>query len=302
MENFKLKNSLFLLLTAAIWGFAFVAQSVGMNYIGPFSFNFLRNIIGGFVLIPCIWVNRQLKGNNKNNIMENVMEEDKNDLKTLVTGGICCGILLFLASNSQQIGIQYTSVGKAGFITALYIIIVPILGLFLNKKCGFLVWLSVIIALAGFYLLSVKDGFRLEKADSYLLVSAVLFSIHILVIDYFSPKTDGVRMSCIQFFVCGILSGIVMLFTENLSMKNIFEAWLPVLYAGVLSCGVAYTLQIVGQRDFNPTIASLILSLESVFSVIAGWIILNQELNSRELTGCGLIFCAIILAQIPMKK
>lgn len=298
MEKLKFKNSILLLLTAAIWGAAFVAQSVGMEYIGPFTFNFVRNIIGGVVLIPCIWLMNRIKGNNR----EEENEEKKQDLKTLLIGGVCCGAALFLASNSQQIGIQYTTVGKAGFITALYIVIVPILGIFLKKKCGFLVWISVFVALLGFYLLSVKDGFRLEIADMYLLASAFLFSIHILVIDYFSPKVDGVKMSCIQFFVCGILSGVVMLFTEEFHVRDILAAWMPVLYAGVLSCGVAYTLQIIGQKDYNPTIASLILSLESVFSVIAGWIILGQALSKRELMGCVLIFCGIIMAQVPVGK
>ena len=285
-------------MTAIIWGVAFVAQSVGMEYIGPFTFNFVRNIIGGFVLIPCIWFLNKWK--EKEGIEENT--EQKQDKKTLLIGGICCGTALCLASNLQQIGIQYTTVGKAGFITALYIVIVPVMGIFLKKKCGIQIWISVLIALAGFYLLSVKDGFKLEAADTYLLCSAVLFSVHILIIDYFSPKVDGVKMSCIQFFVCGILSGVMMLLTETPSMQNIFAAWMPILYAGVLSCGVAYTLQIVGQKDFNPTIASLILSLESVFSALAGWVILNQALSERELLGCVLIFCAIIMAQIPIRR
>ena len=295
MNKIHFKNPVLLLITAIIWGIAFVAQSVGMDYIGPFTFNFVRNIIGGLVLIPCIWFLNKLK--TKENPV--AKEENKQDRKTLLIGGICCGIALCLASNMQQIGIQYTTVGKAGFITALYIIIVPIMGIALKKKYGIQVWISVVIALAGFYLLSIKEGFRLEATDAYHLCSAVLFSIHILVIDYFSPKTDGVKMSCIQFFVCGILSGVVMLFVENPSLANIFAAWIPILYAGVLSCGVAYTLQIVGQKNFNPTIASLILSLESVFSALAGWMILKQALTGREILGCVLIFCAIILAQIP---
>ena len=295
MNKINWKNPVLLLITAMIWGVAFVAQSVGMDYIGPFTFNCVRNIIGGVVLIPCIWFLNKWK--EKDSPKED--KEKIEDKKTLLIGGICCGIALCLASNMQQIGIQYTTVGKAGFITALYIVIVPIIGVFLKKKCGMQVWIGVAVALAGFYLLSVKEGFKLEAADTYLLCSAVLFSIHILVIDYFSPKTDGVKMSCIQFFVCGILSGVVMLFRETPSMESIFEAWIPILYAGILSCGVAYTLQIVGQKDFNPTIASLILSLESVFSVLAGWIILKQALTGREIAGCILIFCAIILAQIP---
>ncbi len=302
MRKVNWKNSFMLLVTAAIWGAAFVAQSVGMEYIGPFTFNCVRNIIGGLVLIPCIWFLDKWK--EKENESKAKLEEgkDSGDRKILLTGGTCCGIALFLASNMQQIGIQYTTVGKAGFITALYIVIVPILGICLKKKCNVQIWIGVIIAIMGFYLLSIKDGFRLEIADTYLLCSAVLFSVHILVIDYFSPRTDGVKMSCIQFFVCGILSGVVMFLVETPDLRSIFAAWMPVLYAGVLSCGVAYTLQIVGQKDFHPTIASLILSLESVFSVLAGWIILEQALTRRELLGCILIFCAIVLAQIPIKR
>lgn len=293
MNKSKFKNIFMLLLTAIIWGSAFVAQSVGMEYIGPFTFNSVRSILGGIVLIPCIAFLNRIKSATK---------QDNNDNKVLVKGGICCGVVLFLASSAQQIGIQYTSVGKAGFITALYIVMVPIAGLFLKKKCSRLVWAAVAIALAGFYLLSVTDGFALEAADMYLLVSSFLFTIHILVIDYFAPKTDGVKMSCIQFFVCGILAGIVMFIMEKPDISNILAAWKPIGYAGVFSCGVAYTLQIVGQKNFNPTVASLILSLESVFSVLAGWLLLNQEMSKRELAGCVLIFAAIVMAQVPVGK
>lgn len=292
-----------LLITAAIWGFAFVAQSVSMDYIGCFTFNCARNLIGGLVLIPCIFLLNRINGKEKEpGTGQKGEDEKKQERKTLILGGICCGVFLCLASNLQQMGIQYTTVGKAGFITTLYIVIVPILGLFFQKKCGVQIWVSVLIAMAGFYLLSVKEGFRLEQADTYLLISALLFSFHILVIDYFSPKVDCVKMSCIQFFVCGLLSGIVMLFTEQPTLTSLLDARVPVLYAGVLSCGVAYTLQIVGQKDFNPTVASLILSLESVFSVLAGWLLLDQVLSERELAGCLLIFCAVILAQIPIRQ
>lgn len=302
-----------LLATALIWGVAFVAQSEGMKYIGPFTFNCVRSILGGCVLIPCIWFldKWKVKGGegkgaaataSKATAIESKTQKQA-DRKRLLLGGVCCGVVLFLASNMQQLGVQYAStVGKAGFITALYIVIVPVLGIFLKKKCGIRIWLGVAIALVGFYLLSVKEGFGLEAADAYLLAGALLFSVHILVIDYFSPKVDGVKMSCIQFFVCGILSGVVMIVTETPAIAQVMAAWLPILYAGVMSCGVAYTLQVVGQKDFNPTIASLILSLESVFSALAGWVILQQALSRRELLGCGMIFCAIILAQLPGKK
>lgn len=295
MKNFNWKNPTMLLLAAFIWGSAFVAQSVGMDYVEPITFNCARSIVGGVVLIPCIYLLGKLKSPEER-------EAAQMDQKTLLIGGISCGVILFLASNAQQIGIQYTSVGKAGFITALYIVIVPILGIFLKRRCGWKIWLSVLIALVGFYLLCMIGGFSLERGDIWLLLCAFLFSFHILVIDHFSPLVDGVKMSCIQFFTCGILSGIVMFLAETPNMANILAAWGPVLYAGVLSSGVAYTLQIVGQKNYNPTVATLLLSLESVFSVLTGWAVLHQKLSARELWGCVLIFIAVILAQLPDKK
>lgn len=217
-------------------------------------------------------------------------------------GGIACGICLCLASNFQQFGIKYTTVGKAGFITACYIVIVPIIGLFLKKKCSPFIWAAVIMALIGLYLLCITDDFSIGKGDILVLICAVLFSLHILVIDYFSPMVDGVKMSCIQFLVCGILSGIPALIFEHPQMSSILAAWQPVLYAGIMSCGVAYTLQIVGQKNMNPTVASLILSLESCISVLAGWFLLGQKLSTKEILGCFIMFAAIILAQLPQKE
>ena len=207
-----------------------------------------------------------------------------------------------LASNFQQFGIKYTTVGKAGFITACYIVLVPILGLFLKKKCSPFIWLAVAMSVAGLYLLCITDGFSIGKGDILVLICAVLFSFHILVIDYYSPKVDGVKLSCIQFLVCGILSGIPALIFEKPEMCAVLTAWQPILYAGVMSCGVAYTLQIIGQKNMNPTVASLILSLESCISVLAGWVILGQQLSAREITGCVIMFAAIILAQLPQKE
>ena len=221
--------------------------------------------------------------------------------KRLLLGGICCGVALVTGSTLQQFGIMYTTVGKAGFITAFYIIIVPILGLLLGKKCGLSVWISVVIALAGLYFLCITDGFSIGKGDIYVFLGAIAFSIHILVIDYFTQFNDGVKMSCIQFFVCGILCFVPMMLFEHPEISMILLAWKPILYAGVMSCGVAYTLQIVGQKNMNPTVASLILSLESVTSVIAGFLVLHQNLSHRELIGCGLMFIAIVLAQLPQK-
>ena len=292
MKKEQIKGSLLLFLAAIIWGVAFVAQSVGMDYVGPFTFNCVRTLIGGIVLIPCIVFLNRGKVKKKTNFTEK---------KRLLLGGICCGIALATGSTLQQFGIMYTTVGKAGFITAFYIIIVPILGLFLGKKCGLSVWISVVIALAGLYFLCIMDGFSIGKGDIYVFLGAIAFSSHILVIDHFTQFNDGVKMSCIQFFVCGILCFVPMMLFEHPEISVILLAWKPILYAGVMSCGVAYTLQIVGQKNMNPTVASLILSLESVTSVIAGFLVLHQNLSHRELIGCGLMFIAIVLAQLPQK-
>ena len=304
MRNSSWKSPLMLFLTAVIWGIAFVAQSVGMEYVGAFTFNFIRCIIGGFVLIPCIFLLDKLRGRKKSentSVQDSTADEEK-ARRILLIGGLCCGVILFVASNLQQLGIQYTSAGKAGFITAMYIVLVPIMGIFLRKTIGINIGISVFLAVAGLYLLCITEGFSIGRGDILELLCALVFSIHILVIDYFSPKVDGVRMSCIQFFVCGLLSGICMLILETPTLQAIMQAWLPILYAGVMSCGVAYTLQILGQKGMNPTVASLILSLESVVSVIAGWILLGQNLSRRELAGCVLMFVAIVLAQLPKKE
>ena len=230
-------NNLILLIIALIWGAAFVAQSAGMDYIGPFTFNSARSILGGIVLIPVIYV---LDKKRKEEISQG--KEVIQNKKTLIIGGICCGFFLMLGSSLQQIGIQYTTAGKAGFITAFYIIIVPILGLLLGKKCGLSVWISVMIALIGLYFLCITDGFSIGKGDSYVFLGALAFTIHILVIDYFTQFNDGVKMSCIQFFSCGIICFIPMILFEHPEISTILLAWKPILYAGVLSCGVGYTL------------------------------------------------------------
>lgn len=290
----QIKSSLILLLTATIWGVAFVAQSVGMEYIGPFTFNAIRCVLGGLALIPVILVLKKKKETGAEN-------QEKEDKKTLWAGGIACGVILCIASNLQQFGIMEASVGKSGFFTALYIVMIPVIGIFIGKRPGIKLWFCVALAVVGMYLLCMKDGsFTIERADIMLLLCALAFSFHILVVDYFSPKVDGVKMSCIQFFVCGVLSAVGMLFTETPDISNIQAALLPLLYAGLLSCGVGYTLQIVGQKGINPVIASLIMSLESVISALAGWVILGQVLSPKEILGCVLMFVAIIITQIPI--
>ena len=296
MKKVSWRSSLLLFLTALIWGVAFVAQSVGMDYVGGFTFNFARCMIGGVALLPCIW----LFGRGKEE--ERERKNRKEERKMLAAGGVCCGAALFLASNLQQFGIKYTTVGKAGFITALYIVLVPVLGLFLKKRVQGKVWISVALAVGGLYLLCMTEGFSLSQGDFLVLLGALAFAVHILVIDYFSPKADGVKMSCIQFFSCGVLSGIAMLIFEKPSLAAMLQAWMPILYAGIFSCGVGYTLQILGQKGMDPTVASLILSLESVVSVLAGWALLGETLSLRELSGCGLMFLAILLAQLPGRE
>lgn len=296
MNQFPAKNLFLLFLTAFIWGTAFVAQSVGMDHIGPFTFNAVRSLVGGLALIPVILVfnrrkspaRRQTEGANR---------------KVLLLGGVCCGLALGVASCLQQVGMQYTTVGKAGFLTALYIVIVPILGLFFRRKAGAKLWVSVAIAIVGLYLLCMSGSLRLQLGDFLVLLCALAFSVHIMVIDHFTTQMDGVQMSCIQFFVAAAFSAVCMLFTEGVPDPGaVAISWVPILYAGVLSSGVGYTLQIVGQKGVNPTAASLVLSLESVISVLAGWVILGQSMSPREILGCVLMFCAILLAQLPDRK
>ena len=297
MKHAKARSNGMLILTALIWGVAFVAQSVG-THIGSFTFNAVRNLIGCIVLLPCIFLLDRI-GGRKQEETNQLPEEKKKSSRKLLLGGICCGTALAVASSLQQFGLVYTTVGKAGFITALYIVIVPILGIFFRKRVSLLVWLSVLMAVAGMYLLCITEGFSIGTGDLLVLASAFCFSIHILVIDYFARFVDGVRMSCIQFLTCGVLCAIPALIWEQPQVSDIISAWLPILYAGVLSCGVAYTLQIVAQKHTSPVVASLLLSLESVFAVLAGWIILGEQLSPRELIGCALVFCAILLAQLP---
>ncbi len=295
-KKIVIRQSLLLLFAAAIWGTAFVAQSVGNEYVETFTFNCIRNLIGSIVLLPVILFLRKREFKNKDIPVKSQIAS----CKMLWFGGVCCGVVLFVASNLQQYAIGFTSVGKAGFITALYIVIVPILGMILKKPAGTKIWFSVLLSVAGLYLLCMKEKFGMGKGEWLLLLGSVLFAVHILVIDYFVTFNNGVKMACIQFLTCGILSGIFMLLLEKPSWSAICSAAIPILYAGIMSCGVAYTLQIVGQKGMNPTICSLLLSMESVFSVLAGFLILGQALSIRELIGCMIMFVAIILAQLSV--
>ena len=311
VKTHKLRNTFFLFLTAMIWGAAFVAQSVSMDYIGPFTFICLRSVIGGLFLIPVIIVLDGIRKKSQNESAdvvnsENILHietEEKQRLswknKQLIEGGIVCGIFLFFANCFQQTGIQYTTVGKAGFITTFYIIIVPLIGLFFKKYCGILTWISVVIALAGLYFLCITQKLTIQRGDALILCCSVLYAGQILAIDHYNPFVDGVKMSCIQFLTGGILGAICMFLFESPNMAMILNAAGPILYTGIMSTGVGYTLQIVGQKGLNPTVAALILSLESVFSALSGYVFLHQVLTTRELIGCVLMFIAIVLAQLP---
>ncbi|MCI5585005.1 MAG: DMT family transporter [Lachnospiraceae bacterium] len=294
MKKSEVKSSLLLLLTAFIWGVAFVAQSMGLDYVEAMTFNGCRFLLGGTVLLPVIYFRkkRQLKQAPDEG-------QKRKQRKITLVGGICCGLALCTASCLQQYGIQYTTVGKTGFITALYIVIVPILGIFLKKKISPLVWAGAVLAVAGFYFLCITENSGINKGDILVFFCAVLFSFHIMIIDYFAPKADGVQLSCVQFYVSGIICMVAAFLLETPSMQEIMAGAIPILYAGIFSCGVAYTLQIVGQARVNPTVASMILSLESVISVLAGWVILQETLTGRQIVGCILVFGAVILAQLP---
>jgi len=299
-------NSLLLMLTALIWGAAFVSQKAGMDYVGPFTYNGTRSLLGGAVLLPVIPLLDRLRSRGG-------VPYAPGARRDIVLGGVLCGLVLFAASMLQQYGILLqdpaVNVGKAGFITALYTVIVPVLGLFLKRRSPALVWAGVVIALAGFFCLSLMDGLLagqglgLGLSDLLLLLCAVGFSAHILVIDRFSPLADGVRMSCIQFFVCGALCLPFMLFMEKPAVSDILACWLPIGYAGIMSCGVAYTLQIVAQNGVHPAVASLLLSLESVFSVLAGFVLMQgSSLSKWEWLGCALVFTAVVPVELAPQR
>ena len=284
MKHRKLVSSLMLIVAALIWGTAFVAQRKGMEYAGPLAFNGVRTLIGSLVLLPVALIFRPAKAAN---------------LRKTLLAGLLCGLCLFMATNLQQIGLTSTEAGKAGFITTFYIILVPVLGLFLRKKTGAVTWLAVAVALGGLFFLCVKPGeVRIAPGDLLVLGCAFFFAVQILVIDFFVQEVDGVLLSCVQFAVDGVLSLIAAFLFEKPDFPALFRGWIPLLYTGILSCGVAYTLQILGQKNLHPTVASLLMSLESAFAVLGGWLILHERLTRRELLGCALMLAAVLLVQL----
>ncbi len=297
MNKTKLKGNLILLLTAIIWGISFVSQSVGMEYIEPNTFNGIRTWLGCAVLIPFILIRERGKSIQ-------VKQEEKKNRKTLLLGGVVCGCLLCIASTLQTYGLQDTTAGKSGFITAMYMIIVPFLGLLFRKKPTVIAVISVFIALGGLSLLCLTggDAKEINIGDILTLVCAFVFAFHILAIDHFSPKVDGVKLSCLQFFVSGAINIVLMFILENPQINLILQCYTAILYSGLMSCGVAYTLQIIGQKYTDPTSASILMSLESVFAVLAGVVLLQERMSVWEIIGCVLMFAAILLVQMPAKR
>ena len=287
MKKEQIKGSAMLLFATLIWGCAFVAQSVGMDHLGPMSFQAIRSALAVLALLPLI---RIMDRDPKAYVPR---WKDRDLWKT----GILCGLALFVAQSLQQVGLLYTEPGKAGFITAMYIVMVPVLGLFLGRKCGGRVWLSVALAVAGLYLLSYVGVTDINIGDILILGSAAAFAAQIVLIDSLAQTMDGVRLNCVQFVVVTVLSALAAVITEESTWQGVIDCALPLLYTGVLSSGVAFTLQILGQQLLPPEPASLIMSLESVFAVLAGWVLLNQTLSPTELLGCVLVFLGVILSQ-----
>ena len=289
----KTIGGVMLTIATLIWGTSLVAQSIGTNLIGPFTFNAVRFLIGAFVLLPLI----SIKGYQKSKHQIKFGNPPKRNYP-LIKGGLICGAIIFVTASLQQTGIAYTTVGKAGFITALYIIIVPVIGLFLGRRINLKTWGCILLATMGMYLLCIDEKLVLGFGDTLVLLCALSTSIHILTIDFYSSKVDCIKLSCLQFLVCGVLSLAAAFMFESPQLKSVISAGVPILYTGILSCGIAYTLQTVGQKNVSPAAACLILSLESVFSVLFGWIVLKETLNSKEAVGCALMFLATVISQI----
>lgn len=299
MKNSKAANSALLFLTACIWGMAFVSQSKGMEYMQPFTFNGVRSLIGALTLFVYLLLTGKLS----------VKKRSFMDWTQNIKAGLWCGLALTVASTLQQFGIKYTTVGKAGFITTLYIIFVPMAGVFLRKKIAGIVWIAAVMAALGMYLLCMTESLVLGGGDIMVFLCAVAFTAHIMIIDHYSARTDGAVVSCIQFLVCGIVCTMGAFLWEEPALQQLIAGKGTLLYSGVMSCGVAYTLQIIGQKGVNPTVAALILSLESVVAAVSGWIAYrigflteDQTLTPRQIAGCVIVFAAVILVQLPLDR
>jgi len=286
----KIRSDMLLLLAAAIWGFAFVAQRVGMEYVGPFTFSAVRFSLGTLVLLPFLFFRKERAFNR--------LLPTKRERKKIIRLQFLLGLLVFGGVSFQQYGLVYTTAGNAGFITGLYVVFVPVIGLFLGQRNHVTIWIGVCLAIAGLYFLSVKEGFSINFGDFLVLICAMIWSVHVLVVGFVAPKTDPIRTAIIQFSICAILSWIVALGFEEISLKPILDALWPILYGGVMSVGIGYTLQVFAQQKAHPAYASIILSLESVFAVLGGWLILNEVVTGKILLGCCLMLTGMIVVQI----
>lgn len=296
MKRSGMKQNMFAMLAALIWGTAFVAQSVSADYVGAFTFNTARSVVAFVFLLGLCGV---LRAGKRRATPE---AAPRGVSRELLMGGLCCGGVMTVAAFFQQKGLETTTSGKAGFITALYIVIVPIAGIFMKKKAPRVIWVSVALAVIGLYCLCMTESFTIATGDFYVLLCAFCFAGHILVIDYFVQRVDGIALSCAQFLVVSVFSGIGAMLTETVSVEALLPCLGPILYVGIFSSGVAYTLQILAQKDSNPTVISLLLSLESVFATLAGAVILHDRMSGKEYFGCAVMLCAVVLAQLPDRK
>lgn len=282
-------TNLLLLLTAMIWGFAFVAQRMGMDYVGPFTFNAARFALGGLSLFPVIYFMERRKPRS--------VPSQADPTPQVKWGGLLLGAVLFTAASLQQVGLVYTPAGKAGFITGLYVVMVPVIGIFVGQKVTFLLWLGVLLAVVGMYLLSITGGFHIAFGDAILVLGALFWAVHVQLTGYLSPRTDPVRLARYQFLICALCSFIAALIFEKISLQGVINGMYPLLYGGLLSVGVAYTLQVVVQKTADPTYAAVILSLEAVFAVVGGCLVLGETLTARALVGCALMLVGMLAAQ-----
>lgn len=298
--NKTFKSNICLLGTAIIWGLAFVAQRDSMDTIGPFMYSAIRMFIGSIALIPVFLISDRVKNVNENCNQSNT--EKRNNKIILIKGGIAAGIVIFFAANLQQVGLVYTNAGKTAFITALYILLVPIIGMFLKHKTNINNWIGAVIGVAGLYFLCITTEFTIARGDIIVFIGAFGWAAHILIVDHFAPKVDAAKLICIQFVVAGFISLIVSLITEDNTFAAAVACAPSLLYTGIMSSAVAFTLQVMGQKYANPTTASIILSTESLFGAVSGFVFLNETMNGRELTGCVLMMAAVIIAQLPVKQ
>ena len=295
-----IKSDICLLGAAIIWGFAFVAQRDSMDTIGPFLYSAIRMLLGSLALAPIFLITDSIKNKNRENT--ETAAEKNNSRRTLIKGGIVAGIVVFFAANMQQVGLISTDAGKTAFITALYILLVPIIGIFMKHKTNINNWIGAVIGATGLYFLCVTAQFTVAAGDMIVFIGAFGWAAHILIIDYFAPKVNVAKLICLQFAVAGLISLIVAFIVEDNTFAAAVACAPSLLYTGIVSCGIGFTLQAAGQKNANPTTASILLSMESVFGALAGFIFLNETMTGRELTGCVLMLAAVIIAQLPVKK